>query len=126
MKMYRFGYGRTLSWWAFLKSKREENPTIIFTKCKTLPDGVKLGELCYPASRSLSLWEKLTSVWFVFKDVDSLRFWIRSMLDICDKLYPEGKKDGSTVWVCDKCKSDYDTTQSMCISCGQSHDNAPG
>src|SRR5690349_15715796 len=26
---------------------------------------------------------------------------------------------GAQVWVCDNCKSDYDTEQTMCISCGK-------
>lgn len=90
MKIYRFGHGYTLAWFSSLIHKKDKNmmyPVIVFTKNKKSVSPDKLGTLCF--GRKLSLWEYWTSTWFVFPNVDALRFWLESMLTNIERTYPK-------------------------------------
>lgn len=87
MKIYHFGRGKTIAWFCDLKRKQDERPVIIFTKSKIAAPLDMLGKSA--PGRKLTFMERLTSTWFVFRDVDALRFWLESMLAYINKRYPK-------------------------------------
>ena len=90
MKIYRFGSGRTLVWFGVVKRKQKENPVIVFTKLKVDIEPEKLGKIFY--GRNITFWERLTAVWFVFPDIEAVRFWLEKMLENFNMLYPPESK----------------------------------
>ena len=86
MKIYRFGSGRTLVWFGTIKRKEEEKHVILFTKSNIDIEPEKLGKLHF--GRNLTFWKRLTAVWFVFPDIEAVRFWLEKMLDNLNTLYP--------------------------------------
>jgi hypothetical protein len=88
MKIYSFGHGKTISWFGSLNNKQEKRPTIIFTRAKTPCSPDRLGKLVTDERRP-TLWGLLNATHFIFKDVDTLRFWLRSTLRAVDILYGE-------------------------------------
>lgn len=90
MKSYLFGYGgKTISWYGKIKGPKKGPPAIWFTKNKKVIEPENIGILGYPVDRKMTLWEALTSTRFVFRDVDALRFWLQSMTENVNEIYPK-------------------------------------